>query len=338
MNGAPQTPTIARPLENVGSTSANSLRAGDGVELVSGLGEPRRGVQVVVGAERNDQDIRLVDAGVGGHAARFGVDRRDRLLEEPHARLHDLAVREANGIECRPPEHDVELRVAEHERVALVDQRDRDVVAERFRERARELETSEARSQNHDTLHRAILGTMVSEDERPEVSVRRLDATEVHAHLDGLAAVLVDCVAGGASVSYMAPFSHEQARAAFEAVAAEVEEGRRLVLAAFDDGRLVGTVQVILALPPNQPHRGEIAKLLVHRSARRRGIAQLLMEHAESEARAEGKTLLVLDTVTGDNAERLYARLGWTRVGVIPGYALYPDGRPCDTTVFWKAL
>ena len=76
---------------------------------------------------------------------------------------------------------------------------------------------------------------------------------------------------------------------------------------------MVGTVQVVLALPPNQPHRGEIAKLLVHRSARRRGIAQLLMEHAETEARAEGKTLLVLDTVTGDAAERLYARLGWTK-------------------------
>jgi GNAT superfamily N-acetyltransferase len=179
---------------------------------------------------------------------------------------------------------------------------------------------------------------MVSEGALPDVSVRRLSATEVHAQLDGLAAVLADCVAGGASVSYMAPFSHEQARAAFEAVAAEVEQGRRLVIAAFADDRLVGTVQVILALPPNQPHRGEIAKLLVHRSARRRGIAQLLMAHAESEARAEGKTLLVLDTVTGDNAERLYARLGWTRVGVIPGYALYPDGRPCDTTVFWKAL
>ena len=124
-----------------------------------------------------------------------------------------------------------------------------------------------------------------------------------------------------------------------KAFAAEVEQGRRLLLAAFADGELVGTVQVILALPPNQPHRGEIAKLLVHRSARRRGIAQLLMERAEAEARAEGKTLLVLDTVTGDdNAERLYERLGWTRVGVIPGYALYPDGRPCDTTVFWKSL
>ena len=93
-----------------------------------------------------------------------------------------------------------------------------------------------------------------------------------------------------------------------------------------------------LAVPPNQPHRGEIAKLLVRRSARRRGIAQHLMEGAEAAARSEGKTLLVLDTVTGDAAERLYERLGWTRVGVIPNYALYPDGRPCDTTVFWKSL
>ena len=173
---------------------------------------------------------------------------------------------------------------------------------------------------------------------RVHTEIRRLDAHDVHAHLDGLAGVLADCVAGGASVSYLAPFSHEQARAAFEAMAAEVEQGRRLLLAAFAEGRLVGTVQVVLALPPNQPHRGEIAKLLVHRSARKRGIAQLLMEQAESEARTEGKTLLVLDTVTGSAADRLYARLGWNRVGVIPGYALYPDGRACDATIFWKAL
>jgi GNAT superfamily N-acetyltransferase len=171
-----------------------------------------------------------------------------------------------------------------------------------------------------------------------QIEVRRLGVTETHAQLDGLAAVLADCVAGGASVSYLAPFSHEQARDAFEAVAAEVEQDRRLLLAAFAEGRLVGTVQVNLALPPNQPHRAEIAKLLVHRSARKRGVAQLLMEHAESEARAAGKTLLVLDTVTGGDGERLYARLGWTKVGVIPGYALFPDGRPCDTTVFWKTL
>ena len=171
-----------------------------------------------------------------------------------------------------------------------------------------------------------------------QIEIRRLGVTEVHAQLDGLAGILVDCVAGGASVSYLTPFSHEQARSAFETVAAEVEQGRRLLLAAFADGDLVGTVQVVLALPPNQPHRAEIAKLLVHRSARRRGVAQLLMDGAEAEARAEGKTLLVLDTVTGDDAERLYERLGWTRVGVIPGYALYPDRRPCDTTIFWKAL
>jgi GNAT superfamily N-acetyltransferase len=136
----------------------------------------------------------------------------------------------------------------------------------------------------------------------------------------------------------MAPFSHEQARGAFDLVADEVDQGRRLLLAAFLNEDVVGTVQVVLALPPNQPHRAEIAKLLVHRSARGRGIAKLLMEQAEAESRVEGKTLLVLDTVTGDDAERLYERLGWTRVGVIPGYALYPDGRPCDTTVFWKSL
>ncbi len=171
-----------------------------------------------------------------------------------------------------------------------------------------------------------------------EIEIRRLDAAEAHAQLDALACVLADCVAGGASVSYMAPFSHEQARAVFEAWAAEVEHGHRLLLAAFDKGDLVGTVQVILALPPNQPHRAEIAKLLVLRSARKRGIAQLLMERAEAEARAEGKTLLVLDAVTGGAAARLYERLGWNTVGVIPGYALYPDGRPCDTTVFWKAI
>jgi GNAT superfamily N-acetyltransferase len=171
-----------------------------------------------------------------------------------------------------------------------------------------------------------------------QIDVRRLEAPELAAHLDGLAAVLADCVAGGASVSYMAPFSQVDARAQFESWAAGVADGTRLLLAAFRGDDVVGTVQVVFAAPPNQPHRADVAKLLVHRNARRLGIAQRLMEHAEAEARAEGKTLLVLDTVTGDDAERLYTRLGWTRVGVIPNYALYPDGRPCDTTVFWKAV
>ena len=179
---------------------------------------------------------------------------------------------------------------------------------------------------------------MSPESTPAQIEIRRLAATEVREHLDALAAVLHDCVAGGASVSYMEPFSEEDARSAFEGFVAEAEHGRRLVLAAFLAGDLVGTVQVIVALPPNQPHRGEIAKLLVHRRARGRGIAQLLMERAEAEARAEGKTLLVLDAVTGGDAARLYARMGWTTVGVVPGFALYPDGRPCDTTYFWKAL
>ncbi len=175
-------------------------------------------------------------------------------------------------------------------------------------------------------------------DVAEQIEIRRLGAAEVNTQLDALAGVLHDCVAGGASVGYVEPFSHEQARDAFEVFAREVEQGRRLLLGAFKDDEFVGTVQVVLAMPPNQPHRGEIARMLVHRSARRRGIAQQFMEAAETEARAEGKTLLVLDAVTDGDAARLYDRLGWTTVGVIPDYALYPDGRFCDTTVFWKQL
>jgi GNAT superfamily N-acetyltransferase len=171
-----------------------------------------------------------------------------------------------------------------------------------------------------------------------DVEIRRLDANETRAHLDGLAAVLVDCVEGGASVGYMTPFSQDEARRVYEGYAAEVEDDRRVLLAAFADGALVGTAQVVFAPHPNQPHRADVARVLVRRSARRRGIAARLMEAAEREARAEGKTLLVLDAVTGGEAERLYERLGWVKVGVIPNYALYPDGRPCDTTYFWKAL
>jgi ribosomal protein S18 acetylase RimI-like enzyme len=171
-----------------------------------------------------------------------------------------------------------------------------------------------------------------------QIEIRRLTGPELQRRLDELARVLADCVAGGASVSYMAPFSHAEARAAFEGMAAEAERGHRLILAAFAEGQLVGTVQVVLNLPPNQPHRAEIAKLLVSPAARKRGIAQTLMEAADAEARLEGKSLLVLDAVSDGDAARLYARLGWTTVGIIPGYALYPDGRPCDTTVFWKRI
>jgi GNAT superfamily N-acetyltransferase len=168
------------------------------------------------------------------------------------------------------------------------------------------------------------------------VAVERLDADAAKRHRDALAAVLVDCVEGGASVSFMAPFSADDARAFFASIEPEVAAGTRVLLAAFLDGELVGTVQVAAAWPPNQAHRADVAKLLVRRSARNQGIARLLMERAEAQARTQGWTLLVLDTVTGDPAERLYERTGWTKVGVIPNYALYPDGRPCDTTVFYK--
>ena len=149
---------------------------------------------------------------------------------------------------------------------------------------------------------------------------------------------MTDCVEGGASVSFLSPFPKSAAERFFESVLDEVEAGARILLAAFDDERLVGTVQIVVATPPNQPHRADVAKLLVSRSARLQGIGTRLMEQVEEAARLAGKTLLVLDTVTGGSAERMYTRLSWNRVGVIPRYALFPDGTWCDTTVFWKEI
>ena len=157
LNGAPQTPMIARPARERRQHLRQPLGAGDGVELVARLGEAGRRIEVVVGAERHDEHVGLVDSRVRGHAARFGIDRRDRLLEEAHARLHDVSVREPNGVGRRPPEHDVELRVAEDERVVLVDQRDLELVAEGLGQRRRELEPAEARAEDQDSLHRSIL-------------------------------------------------------------------------------------------------------------------------------------------------------------------------------------
>jgi GNAT superfamily N-acetyltransferase len=150
--------------------------------------------------------------------------------------------------------------------------------------------------------------------------------------------VLIDCVEGGASVSFMLPMSRPKAEAFWRTVAVSVARGERLVLAAEDDaGVIVGSVQVILAQPENQPHRGDLAKMLVHRRARRRGIGAALLAAAERSALSVGKTLLVLDTASGD-AERLYARQGWKRCGQIPNYALWPDGTPCATTIYFKLL
>lgn len=153
-----------------------------------------------------------------------------------------------------------------------------------------------------------------------------------------LADVLLDCVEGGASVSFMWPLSREKALAFWQGVAQGVAAGERALLVAEDAQGLCGTVQLVLAQPDNQPHRADLSKMLVHRRARRRGVAQRLLLAAEALALQRGKRLLVLDTATGSDAERLYARQGWQRVGEIPGYALWPQGGLCSTTVFYRVL
>jgi GNAT superfamily N-acetyltransferase len=156
--------------------------------------------------------------------------------------------------------------------------------------------------------------------------------------LDGLAALTLDCVDGGASIGFMHPLSPAQARAFWQHVAVGLHRGERALLVAEDDTGVVGTVQLIVGQPDNQAHRADLAKLQVHRRARRRGLAEALMRAAEALARDCGKTLLVLDTVTGSDADRLYTRLGWQRVGEIPDYALWPHGGPCPTTIFYKRV
>ena len=171
----------------------------------------------------------------------------------------------------------------------------------------------------------------------PPWSLRRLHEVN-EAQIAGLADVLIDCVEGDASVSFMHPLSRERAQAFWRGVADGVATGERALLVAEDAQGICGTVQLVLAQPENQPHRADLAKMLVHRRCRRQGLGEALMRAAESMARDCGKTLLVLDTVTGDNGERLYQRLGWQRVGVIPGYALLPRGGLVGTTVFYREL
>lgn len=166
--------------------------------------------------------------------------------------------------------------------------------------------------------------------------IRRLGRA-TGAELDALADVLIDCVDGGASVSFMRPLARAKALDFWHRCAAGAERGERVLLVAEDAAGIVGTVQVVLDQPENQPHRADLSKMLVHRRARRHGVGEALMRAAEAAARDAGKTLLVLDTASAD-AERLYQRTGWQRVGAIPGYALLPDGRPCDTVVFYRRL
>jgi ribosomal protein S18 acetylase RimI-like enzyme len=168
-------------------------------------------------------------------------------------------------------------------------------------------------------------------------SIRRLHSID-DATRAGLADVLVDCVEGGASVSFMSPLTPERAEAFWRDVGEDVTRGKRVLLVAEDALGVCGTVQLILDLPENQPHRADLAKLLVHSRARRRGLGEALTRAAESAARELGRTLLVLDAVTDGPAARLYARLGWRRVGDVPGYALFPQGGLCSTTYFYRDL
>jgi GNAT superfamily N-acetyltransferase len=171
------------------------------------------------------------------------------------------------------------------------------------------------------------------------VTVRRVGANEAAACLESLADVLIDCVEGGASVSFMLPIARETALEFWRKVADGVASGDRVLLVAEDgNGQIVGTVQMIIAQPENQPHRADIAKMLVHRKARRKGVGQRLMAEVERAAREETKSVLVLDTVTGGDAERLYERAGWQRVGDVPNYALMPTGEFCGTTFYCKQL
>ena len=178
------------------------------------------------------------------------------------------------------------------------------------------------------------------------IQVRTLHAIGER-EIQELSDVLIDCVEGGASVSFMLPITRDTAVAFWRGVAAGVERRERILLIALDTAvpaasavsaaPIIGTVQIIFAQVENQPHRADIAKMLVHRRARRHGVGAALLAAAERAAQSAGKTLLVLDTASGD-AERLYAKLGWQRCGVIPGYALLPGGGLCDTTFFYRSL
>jgi GNAT superfamily N-acetyltransferase len=168
-------------------------------------------------------------------------------------------------------------------------------------------------------------------------SLRRLCAVGAP-QIDGLADLLIDCVDGGASVSFMHPLTRERATAFWRSVGKGVEAGARALLIAEDTVGICGTVQLVLDLPENQPHRADLAKMLVHRRTRRQGLGSALVRAAEATARDCGRTLLVLDAVTGGDAARMYERLGWIRVGDVPRFALMPTGEFCSTTYFYRDL
>ena len=155
---------------------------------------------------------------------------------------------------------------------------------------------------------------------------------------EGLGALLADAVESGASVGFLAPFPTREAAAWWQSISTDIETGAVILLVARDGDRIVGTVQLRPAPLPNAQHRAEVAKLLVHRDVRRRGIARMLLAAVERIARREGRTLLVLDTISGSEADHLYRTLGWTAVGSVPNYAAMPDGALAATIYFYREL
>lgn len=172
----------------------------------------------------------------------------------------------------------------------------------------------------------------------PNITIRTLTPSEATAALPALADILSDCVEGGASVGFMSPYTQQDAIPYWQGVAKAVAEGNTVLITAETDGEILGTVQLGIGMMPNQPHRADLKKLLVHRKARGLGLSRLLMDAAEAEAIKHRRHVLVLDTATGSPAETIYEKYGWQRVGVIPKYALMPDGSYCGSTFFYKSL
>jgi GNAT superfamily N-acetyltransferase len=170
------------------------------------------------------------------------------------------------------------------------------------------------------------------------VSIRALDAAEAEARLDELSDILVDAVAHGASVNFMAGFRRDEAREFWRGQLPGIGGGGTRLLVGEDGGRLVGTALLFLAHQPNAPHRAEVGKMLVLSSHRRRGLGRRLLAAAEGAALQAGRTLLLLDTETGSAGDLLYRRCGWTAVGGVPDHSFTAEGRLAGATVFYKAL
>lgn len=172
----------------------------------------------------------------------------------------------------------------------------------------------------------------------PGHAILVLTPEQARARLDALAELLIDAVEGGASVNFVRPMTPAKAVMWWEGALASHARGERLILTAEARGRLDGTVQLVPAPQENQPHRADIAKMLVHRRARRQGLGTALLHAAEAEARRLGRTLLTLDTEADSDGERLYARMGWIRFGQVPGYATRADGSRREAATFFYRM